>query len=189
MNVLLCLLALFCATVDQVETSRTAEALLYIRTVPSGAHILLDGKPLGNSDGLFPVKPGKYKIVVDLEGHEPQKQQISIRDGQITRIELTLQSEPSVTSWTCSMHPQIRLLKSGKCPICEMNLITLKKPKQPQTELDQSTRTVMLPDVDRRDGPTVLDLASGELIENMARDGDASGYIKLGKGDLWQDGG
>ncbi|MCP4453170.1 MAG: PEGA domain-containing protein, partial [Planctomycetes bacterium] len=85
MNVLLCTLALFYATTGQVETSGTADTLLYIRTVPSGAQILLDGKPLGNSDGLFPVKPGRYKIVVDLEGHEPQNQQISVRDGKITR--------------------------------------------------------------------------------------------------------
>jgi Cu(I)/Ag(I) efflux system membrane fusion protein len=31
------------------------------------------------------------------------------------------------TLWTCSMHPQIRLPKPGKCPICQMDLIPLKK--------------------------------------------------------------
>lgn len=30
--------------------------------------------------------------------------------------------------WTCSMHPQIRQDKPGKCPICGMDLIPLKKP-------------------------------------------------------------
>jgi len=29
--------------------------------------------------------------------------------------------------WTCSMHPQIRLPKPGKCPICGMNLILAKE--------------------------------------------------------------
>lgn len=29
--------------------------------------------------------------------------------------------------WTCSMHPQIRMDKPGKCPICSMDLIPLKK--------------------------------------------------------------
>lgn len=29
--------------------------------------------------------------------------------------------------WTCSMHPQIRLHKPGKCPICAMDLILLKQ--------------------------------------------------------------
>ncbi len=31
------------------------------------------------------------------------------------------------TIWTCSMHPQIRLDKPGKCPICGMELIPLKE--------------------------------------------------------------
>ncbi len=30
------------------------------------------------------------------------------------------------TIWTCSMHPQIRIDKPGKCPICSMDLIQLK---------------------------------------------------------------
>jgi Cu(I)/Ag(I) efflux system membrane fusion protein len=30
------------------------------------------------------------------------------------------------TVWTCSMHPQIRMDKPGKCPICGMDLIPLK---------------------------------------------------------------
>ncbi len=30
------------------------------------------------------------------------------------------------TIWTCSMHPQIKLPKPGKCPICLMNLIPLE---------------------------------------------------------------
>jgi len=31
------------------------------------------------------------------------------------------------TKWTCSMHPQIQKVKPGKCPICAMDLIALKK--------------------------------------------------------------
>lgn len=33
--------------------------------------------------------------------------------------------EPAATIWTCSMHPQIRMDKPGKCPICAMDLIPL----------------------------------------------------------------
>lgn len=36
----------------------------------------------------------------------------------------TATTEP--TMWTCSMHPQIRLPKPGKCPICSMDLIPLQ---------------------------------------------------------------
>ncbi|MEZ5018856.1 MAG: efflux RND transporter periplasmic adaptor subunit [Bacteroidales bacterium] len=33
--------------------------------------------------------------------------------------------ESAATIWTCSMHPQIRMDKPGKCPICAMDLIPL----------------------------------------------------------------
>ena len=33
--------------------------------------------------------------------------------------------EHKVQLWTCSMHPQIRMEKPGKCPICAMDLIQL----------------------------------------------------------------
>lgn len=29
--------------------------------------------------------------------------------------------------WTCSMHPQIKQDKPGKCPLCAMDLIPLRK--------------------------------------------------------------
>src|SRR5512133_1995862 len=38
------------------------------------------------------------------------------------------------TIWTCSMHPQIRMDKPGKCPICGMDLIPLN---QGSEEVDQ----------------------------------------------------
>lgn len=34
-------------------------------------------------------------------------------------------AEQAPTWWTCSMHPQIRLPKPGKCPICPMDLIPI----------------------------------------------------------------
>lgn len=37
-------------------------------------------------------------------------------------------SEPTI--WTCSMHPQIRLPKPGKCPICFMDLIAVESGTQ-----------------------------------------------------------
>ena len=32
-------------------------------------------------------------------------------------------TESEISQWTCSMHPQIKLPKAGKCPICFMDLI------------------------------------------------------------------
>ncbi|MBN2578737.1 MAG: PEGA domain-containing protein [Pirellulales bacterium] len=77
---------------EPVESSETPQTMLYVRTTPAGAVIRLGGKELGQSDGLFPVAPGKYKIIIDLEGYQPEEQQINLRKGRITRIELTLKS-------------------------------------------------------------------------------------------------
>ena len=39
------------------------------------------------------------------------------------------QSKTQVDTWTCSMHPQIKLPSSGQCPICGMDLIVLESNK------------------------------------------------------------
>lgn len=36
------------------------------------------------------------------------------------------EEEEEATIWTCSMHPQIKMDKPGKCPICSMDLIPLE---------------------------------------------------------------
>jgi len=40
-------------------------------------------------------------------------------------------TEASGQIWTCSMHPQVRLPKPGKCPICSMPLIPAKPAAKP----------------------------------------------------------
>lgn len=40
-----------------------------------------------------------------------------------------IDSTPSNLIWTCSMHPQIRMVEKGKCPICFMDLISLSPAK------------------------------------------------------------
>ncbi|MBN1589226.1 MAG: Ig-like domain-containing protein [Pirellulales bacterium] len=72
----------------EVKTQPDAQTLLLVRTTPSGAEIRLDGEKMGLSGQLLSVKPGRYKLVVDMSGHEPIEQEITIRDGRITRIEL-----------------------------------------------------------------------------------------------------
>ncbi|MGD8413593.1 MAG: efflux RND transporter periplasmic adaptor subunit, partial [Candidatus Latescibacterota bacterium] len=51
-------------------------------------------------------------------------------DGGSTDLEQVSQGtdvkDAAPEVWTCSMHPQIKLPKPGKCPICHMDLIPLK---------------------------------------------------------------
>ena len=39
-------------------------------------------------------------------------------------------ADGEAVTWTCSMHPQVDLPKPGKCPICFMDLIPLRKEKE-----------------------------------------------------------
>jgi Flp pilus assembly protein TadD len=78
------------------ESPRTGEkrdTLLYVRTVPPGAKVLLDGKELGTSDDAFCVEPGVGTIVVELEGHKPNAKQVTIRANEVTRVELVLKPQ------------------------------------------------------------------------------------------------
>ena len=64
------------------------QTLLFVQTKPAGAEVRLGEDVLGRSDGLFPMRPGTYKIVIDLSGHPSREEQVTIRKGRITRIEL-----------------------------------------------------------------------------------------------------
>lgn len=54
--------------------------------------------------------------------HSPHKKEESAQQ----QISTSAQQHIS-TIWTCAMHPQIRMDKPGKCPICGMDLIPLNK--------------------------------------------------------------
>jgi membrane fusion protein, copper/silver efflux system len=45
-------------------------------------------------------------------------------------------NEEAATIWTCSMHPQIRQDKPGKCPICAMDLIPLSNLQSDQEDIN-----------------------------------------------------
>ncbi len=54
------------------------------------------------------------------------------------------------TIWTCSMHPQIRQMEPGKCPICGMDLIPLDADdvEQTPTAIRMSATAIQLADVE-----------------------------------------
>jgi len=83
------------ATASAVTTSPTPTTRLYVKTVPPGAQVTLDGTPLGPSDGLFIVPPGLSSVKVEFGGQEPRVQQVEIAAGRITRLELEFAKEPA----------------------------------------------------------------------------------------------
>ena len=102
MNSSILLLALFSIAAPPVETSPTPTTRLYVRTIPPGAEVRLDGKPAGKSDDLFVIPAGvqKMTIEVELDGHFPERQAVQIRGGRITRVELKMLPRPVAESET-----------------------------------------------------------------------------------------
>ena len=100
MNSMLWSLALSCLLAPPVEKSGEATTHLYVRTSPTGAEIVLDGKSLGKSPGVFPVEPDArpHRLVIELDGHLAEDQEITIRNGRVTRIELTLKPRPKAST-------------------------------------------------------------------------------------------
>ena len=39
--------------------------------------------------------------------------------------------------WTCSMHPQVRQPRPGRCPICGMDLIPVEKLSEEKAHVEQ----------------------------------------------------
>jgi len=75
---------------SHVEATEERETLLYVATRPAGAKILVDGKRVGITDGLFPVELGVRSVIVELDGHDRQIEQVTIRAGDIHRLKLKL---------------------------------------------------------------------------------------------------
>jgi type II secretion system protein G len=73
---------------------------LYVRTIPEGADVYLDGKQRGQAPQLFEVPAGVSTMIVEVEldGHGKQRQVVAIEGGRIARVEFKFDSEtqPSV---------------------------------------------------------------------------------------------
>jgi hypothetical protein len=89
MNITL-LLPLMLVAAPAVESTPSPTTRLYVRTLPPGATVTVDGESLGTSDGLFLVPPGVRKVSVELDGYGPQVRQIEVRQGWISRVEIEL---------------------------------------------------------------------------------------------------
>ncbi|MBN2021157.1 MAG: PEGA domain-containing protein [Pirellulales bacterium] len=95
--VLTCLAVLSAAVTAQVESTETPASRIYVRTVPQGAQIVVDGQKLGASDGLFLVPAGVRKLTIEMDGYDPQTRRVDVRDGWITRVVVELKKKPGET--------------------------------------------------------------------------------------------
>jgi len=75
------------------KTGEKRDTMIYVRSGPPGAKVLLDNKEIGKTNGLFRVEAGVATIILELEGHGQVKKQVSIRADGITRIEIELKPQ------------------------------------------------------------------------------------------------
>jgi hypothetical protein len=108
MNAAILSLVLLVLSGPTVETAKEPSTHLYVRTIPPGAKILLDDRP-GTTDGLFsPITPGKHRVAVELDGFAPERREVDVQQGRITRVEVSLKKVEAVSSTPGAATPGAR---------------------------------------------------------------------------------
>ncbi len=97
MNALLFVAAMFALGAEDVQTAQQAATQLYVKTVPPGATVIVDGKTVGKSNGLFDVAPGAHKVTLQIEGYKPEERSIEATEDEITRIKVSLSKQSGMT--------------------------------------------------------------------------------------------
>ena len=83
---------------EPMKTGEKRDTLLYVRTDPPGAKVLLNGKELGTTNGLFHVDPGTGTIFLELEGRKRGERQVTIQANGVTRVEVELKPQANARS-------------------------------------------------------------------------------------------
>lgn len=137
---------------------------LYVKTVPPGARIFLDGNEIGRSDALFVVGPGTHAVRVELADYTPQEKRVEVPSERITRLELEFSKTPASSSAPASEVSEL----AGIAAVAYLR----------QTDLPEPVRDAMLtvlrqhPDETRwsgRSGKTLFGLATKPLPKGAAR--------------------
>ncbi|MBI5573048.1 MAG: efflux RND transporter periplasmic adaptor subunit [Elusimicrobia bacterium] len=86
-------------------------------------------------DSEFIKEPDKY--IGQKQETRSQKQEVKSHTSHEERA-----TNNEILYWTCSMHPQVRSDKPGKCPICAMTLIPIYKGEEDKTIVDENTKKI-----------------------------------------------
>lgn len=152
------------SNVDGVKKLGKANTWLYVRTNPRGADVLVDGKRLGKSNGLFVVEPGVRRITIELDDHGSEGRKIVIKAGEIRRVELDLKRRPNDTGKFPHETPAARGKQPPRAPITIPGPVTFG----PVIER-------VVNDDDRRLGNFLIDLDNGELISPQVNEMQKAG--------------
>jgi len=114
-------------------------------------------------EAICPLTKNKFKVdketkAIDYKGQtyyfccpgcdtefikEPEKYIRSMFNVQRSTNNEQQTTNHEILYWTCSMHPQVRANKPGKCPICGMELIPIYKGEEDKIVIDQKTSELL----------------------------------------------
>jgi TPR repeat protein/chaperone required for assembly of F1-ATPase len=169
-------------------------ATLSVQTEPSGASILLDGKPPQSPPNTFTHVPfGQHQITAVLENYEPVRQDIQVRRGMSSEVRLPLKQISEIAALKVQADPASAvILLDGKPPQEPPNTFTHVPlgPHQLSATLDNYES--IMQDIDVRAGmPTEIRLqlkssqeTGRETFQVFLRDaqlGDSTAMMKLGR--------
>jgi hypothetical protein len=68
-----------------------------VSTVPAGATVTIDGKPLGEDD-FMEVEPGKHRVVAKAPGYFDEVQEVAVPKGSALPVPLKLRAKPAMVT-------------------------------------------------------------------------------------------
>ncbi len=91
----------------ELENLRERVASITIRTVPDGAEVLLDERPIGTTpfSGPIRVSAGRRRIVAELKGRPPVSRAVDVVGGDSVNVELRFAPQLSAASATSAPEP------------------------------------------------------------------------------------
>jgi serine/threonine protein kinase len=109
-----------------VATPGQEIAALSVQSDPSGASILLDGKPpVGPGNSFTHVPFGMHQLTAALDNYEPVKEDIEVRRGMVPEIDLKLKPSQEIAALTVQSDPPgASILLDGNSPPAPSNTFT-----------------------------------------------------------------
>lgn len=95
MNVVFFAATMLALAAQDIEAAPQPATQIYVKTIPPGAQITVDGTLVGKSDHLFDSTAGSHKLTLQLDGYVSEERAVELHDKEITRVEVELKKRSS----------------------------------------------------------------------------------------------
>jgi PEGA domain len=126
------------ATAEAFERARLSfnlgtDGRIYVRSVPPGALVAIDGAPSGLAPMHVRVKPGTYRVTSTMEGFAPAERVVTVASGQVETLTVGLtRATDTQVSTTAPVLDYVlgSVLVIGALPALSISLDTLAREGQ-----------------------------------------------------------